>query len=255
MAAVARGARTRAPPGPDTGDGALLAHTGVDRSALNPGTRPRSACPAPRAAGPPSPERRSFFERLLRRRVALGVPRAHGQAPEAQPAQQLAHRALVQPRPEAPFDEVAQIGAAPARQAAVLGRVRPRLDPPFHLGLLRRRQARLRAGAARPVGQARDALGVVAVHPVAQRLPVHAALGRRLAPRAALQHQRDRQHPTRRLRIPRPRRLPPQVRRRQFGPGDRHRHSSLPNPCPGEANHPHKRTRDHRRVNDPGPWY
>jgi hypothetical protein len=183
------------------------------------------------------------------------VPRAHGQAPEAQPAQQLAHRALVQPRPEAPFDAVAQIGAAPARQAAVLGRVRPRLDPPFHLGLLRRRQARLRAGAARPVGQARDALGVVAVRPVAQRLPVHAALGRRLAPRAALQHQRDRQHPTRRLRIPRPRRLPPQVRRRQFGPGDRHRHSSLPNPCPGEANHPHKRTRDHRRVNDPGPWY
>jgi hypothetical protein len=107
------------------------------------------------------------------------VARAHGQAPEAQPAQQLAHRALVRPRPEAPLDEVAQIGAAPARQAAVLGRVRPRLDPPFHLGLLRRRQARLRAGAARPVGQARDALGVVAVHPVAQRLPVHAALGRR----------------------------------------------------------------------------
>ncbi|CAA9519733.1 MAG: hypothetical protein AVDCRST_MAG31-1500, partial [uncultured Sphingomonas sp.] len=64
-----------------------------------------------------------------------------------------------------------------------------------------------------------------------------AALGRRLAPRPAFQHQRDRQHPPRRPRIPRPSRRSPQFLRRQLGPGDRHRHSSLPNPRPGRANH------------------
>jgi hypothetical protein len=158
------------------------------------------------------------------------VLRTHGQAPEAQPAQQLAHRALVQPWPEAAFDAVAQVDTAPPHQASLLGRLRSRFDPALHLRLLRRRQARLRTGTARPVGKARDAIGVVAVRPIAQGLPIHAALGSRLAPRPALQHQRDRQHPPRRLRIPRPRRFPPKVRRRQLGPGDRHRHSSLPNP-------------------------
>src|SRR5215212_896552 len=47
VAAVARGARTRAPPGPDTGDGALLTHTGfilepdLDRLALRRGRQGR----------------------------------------------------------------------------------------------------------------------------------------------------------------------------------------------------------------------
>jgi len=142
----------------------------------------------------------------------------------------------MQPHAKALLDQVAQVDAAPAHHP-MPGQVRTGLDPAFQLGLLRRREPRLRTRAARPIGQAGQPLGVVAVHPVAQGLPVHAAAGGRLRARVALQHQRDRQHPPGRLRIPRPRRLPPQVGGRQLGPRDCQRHAILPIHPPGEANH------------------
>jgi hypothetical protein len=65
------------------------------------------------------------------------------------------------------------------------------------------------------------------MHPVPERLPVHAAGLRRGLPVDALQHQSQRQHPPRRLRVPAPRRRRPQLRRRQIRPCDRDRHHLL----------------------------
>ena len=78
-----------------------------------------------------------------------------------------------------------------------------------------------------PVRKPGEPLGVVAMHPVPQRLAVHPAGPRRAGPVRALQHQRQRQHPARRPRIPRPARLRPQLRRRQISP----RHLDRRHPC------------------------
>jgi hypothetical protein len=165
-------------------------------------------------------------ENRLRLGVAPGMLRTHRQAPEGEPGQQLAHRALVQADPELARDPVPQVPAAPAHDA-VAPEVRPLLGPPGHDRFLPGRQARPRAVAPRQVGQAREPFGGVAMRPVAQGLPVHAAtLGRVLA-RPPFQDERDRQHPPRRLGVPRPGRLAPQIARRQVSPRDRYRHVRL----------------------------
>ena len=79
--------------------------------------------------------------------------RAHRQAGEAEPAQDLADRTLVQLDAEAARDDGLQVDAAPAHHP-MPGQVRTGLDPAFQLGLLRRREPRLRTRAARPIGQA-----------------------------------------------------------------------------------------------------
>ena len=86
-------------------------------------------------------------------------------------------------------------------------------------------QASSRRGgaAARPVREPGQPIGVVAVHPVPERLPVHPAGLRRSLPVDAFQHQRQRQHPPRRLRVPAPPRRRPQLRCRQLLPRDRNR--------------------------------
>ncbi|CAA9299606.1 MAG: hypothetical protein AVDCRST_MAG40-262 [uncultured Gemmatimonadaceae bacterium] len=181
------------------------------------------------------------------------MPRPDRQAPEPQLGQQLAHRALVQAHPELAPDPRLQVAAAPAHHA-VARQLRPLLDPAVHRGLLLGREPRRGAGGA-AVRQPGDPLGVVAVHPVAERLPVHAArLGRVLA-RTPVQHQRDRQHPPRRVRVPAAGRLAPQVSGRQPFSRDRHRHSQPPASSAGNSESRPPRRQDHMRVSGQGGWY
>ena len=189
------------------------------------GTRPRPACRGRARAALPPPARRSLFERLLRRLVRLRVLGSHRQAGEAQPAQHLADRALVQPDREAGLDQGLEVDPPPPHHAVPL-RVRPPLHDVLQLGLLLGRQPRPRPRAA-PVAQPGQPLLVVPVHPVAQGLPVHAGVPRRLHPRGALQHEGERQHAARRLRVPAPARLPPRLGRARLLPRDRHRHGPL----------------------------
>jgi hypothetical protein len=146
----------------------------------------------------------------LRLRVALRMLRTHRQAPERQLVQQLADRALVQRDAKVLLDPLLEIDAPPAHHAVAL-QIGAFLHPGLNRGLLLRRQARQRAVAPRLVGQAIQAAGIVAMHPVAQRLAIHRAGLCRLRARAPLQHQRDRQHPARHFGLRRPRRCLPQI--------------------------------------------
>jgi hypothetical protein len=154
------------------------------------------------------------------------VLRSDRQAGEAEPAQDLADRALVQPDREAGLDQRPQVDPPPAHHAVPV-RVGPALHGRRQLGLLPGREARL---APRPgaIAQAREALGVVAVHPVAQGLPVHAGVPRRFLPRAPLQHQGQGERPSRGRRIPAPLRLAPQPVGARLLPRDRDRHPRPP---------------------------
>ena len=81
--------------------------------------------------------------------------------------------ALRQGHPEALGDHALQVDAAPAHHA-VHRHLRPGLDDRDQRLDLPGRQPR-RPPGPRPVDQPRDPLGIVAVHPVPQRLPVHPA--------------------------------------------------------------------------------
>ena len=219
------------------------------------GTRPRPACRGRARAALPPPARRSLLERLLRRLVRLRVLGTHRQAGEAEPAQHLADRALVQPDREPRLDQGLEVHPSPAHHAVPL-RVRPPLDGGRQLGLLLGGQPRPRPRAA-PVAEAIEPLLVVPMHPVAQGLPVHAGRPRRLRPRGPLQHQRQGEHPPRRPRVPAPRRLAPQVAGARLVPGDRDRH---PRPPVSASNHRSTaagatRLRARQHVRNSGRWY
>src|SRR5689334_99737 len=219
------------------------------------GTRPRPARRGRARAGLPPPARRSLLERLLRRRVRLRVLGTHRQAGEAEPAQHLADRALVQPDREPRLEQGPEIDPAPAHHAVAV-RIGALFDGRRQLGLLLGRETRP-APRPGPVAQARETLGVVTVDPVGQGLPVHAGRPRRLLPRGPLQHQRQGEHPPRRPRVPAPRRLAPQAARVQLAPRDRDRHPRPPvsasNHRPTRAGATRLRARQH--VRNSGRWY
>jgi hypothetical protein len=162
---------------------------------------------------------------LLGCRVVRRVLRPHRQPPEAKPAQQRAHRPLGQPHLEARRDHRRKVSPSPAHHT-MLRQVRALADQLCHNCLLFGQQPRLGANLAASVRQARQTLGVVAVHPVPQGLPVHAAGACRIRARRALQNQGQRQHPA--YRIPRPRRFPAQIRRVVLFARDQHRHHDPP---------------------------
>ena len=147
-----------------------------------------------------------------------------------------------------------QVDPPPAHHAVAVG-VRPALDGRRQLGLLLGRQPRP-APRPGPVAQAGEALGVVAVHPVPERLPVHAGVPRRFLPRGPLQHQRQGEHPPGgrpvRHRLASPRRSPApgsfRVTATVMAPSaDRlHRRSTAPGAT---------RLRARRRVSNSGRWY
>lgn len=137
--------------------------------------------------------------RLLGCQVLLGMLRPGRDAPEPQPAQQAAHRALGHAHAELGLQNPGQVHPAPAHHA-VLGHVRSlahQLGQPLRLPGVQQRLAT----AAPAINQAVHATLVVAMHPVAQRLPVHAGRLRRSGPRLAVQDQGQRQHAARRCAI------------------------------------------------------
>ena len=162
-----------------------------------------------------------FFVSLLQRAVLLRTARPHRHAPEAETAQQVANRPLGERDPVALRDHARQVDPPPPHHA-VLRKAGALPHQLSHFPHLFRRQTRPRS-RSRSVRKPRHALRVVAVHPIAQGLPVHPARRRSLAPRLAFHHQCQRQHPTRRIGVLRARRRSPQLRRRQFRPSNRNR--------------------------------
>ena len=155
------------------------------------------------------------------------MARTHGDTGEVQPLHQFANRALVQRHAKVPINLVAQIHQPPAHHLVLLqawALPHPLRHRRFLLGgKLARRRARVRL-----VVQAIQAGLVVPMHPVAQRLPVHAACPRRFGAVAAVQHQRQCQHPAGCRHVLAPRRRHTQARRIQLRPCDRDRHLRPP---------------------------
>ena len=111
---------------------------------------------------------------------------ANGEMAEVQPPKQLAHAAFVEGDTELGRDAVTQIGAAKPHNA-VAGEIGALLDPGCNLALFDPAQARGPA-ASRPVSKPIQPSLIVAVNPVAQRLPVHAAKPRRFLAAEAIEH-------------------------------------------------------------------
>jgi hypothetical protein len=137
----------------------------------------------------------------------------------------------VQPDAEAACDDGLQVDPPPAHDA-----VRPRVRAGFHdprqLGQLLLGEA-WHGPRMRPVAQPGETLGVVAVDPVPQRLPVHPGMPRRRLARGAFQDKRQGEHAARRLGVAAARRLPPQIARVQLQTRQLHRHRPLLDPKSG----------------------
>jgi hypothetical protein len=121
--------------------------------------------------------------------------------------QQLPDGALVHLHAEAFGELIAQIDTAPARHAMAC-RIWPGKNDAPQFGHLLTRQGR-RTPAAQRIGEACDPFGIVAMHPIPQRLTVHAAATRRIRPRHPVQHVGDRQNPTCNPPVVSSRRFPP----------------------------------------------
>ena len=147
------------------------------------------------------------------------------QAHIAQFRQQLADRALVHRDAEQDLDLLLEIDAPPAHDT-ILVRIGAGLDKPGDLRLLLRAEPRL-AAFRLAVGQTCDPLGVVAVHPVPQGLPVHATSLGRVCSVRPFQHQRNRQNPPRCSRILQPRALAAKLGRHHVQTRDRDTHPKL----------------------------
>lgn len=106
----------------------------------------------------------------------------------------------MQAHTELPINLIAQIDQAPADHLVLLQR-RTLADPRRNRRLLLRRQLARRRTPLRRVRKTRKATLVVPMHPVTQRLPVHASGPRRLAPVVTIHDQGKGQHPPRRRRI------------------------------------------------------
>jgi hypothetical protein len=172
--------------------------------------------------------------RLLRRGIGFGMARAHRNAPEAEASHHLADAALVQVHVEFVNDPLTQINQPPTHDTIAL-RIGPAAYPLGDRRRLRRRQLAGRAAAVRPVRQAGNAFSVEAMHPVAQRLPIHPALAGGIAARMPLQNPGNRQHPPGRGRIAGSPSREPQLRRADLGAGNRNRHRSRPPQRGGES--------------------
>lgn len=165
------------------------------------------------------------------------MSRTHRQPHETEPAQQLADRALGQLYAEALGDHRGKINAPPAHDA-MFGKVGTADYQRGNGGLLLGRQAPGRTAAAKPVRQPGKALLVVAMHPVAQRLPVHATQTRRIAARMTVENQSERQHTPRCRTIAAARCRRAQARRVVVPPSDRNRHHSSTSISRGRESYP-----------------
>ena len=144
------------------------------------------------------------------------------------PVQRLAHRAFMELDAPALADEAAQVYPTPAHHL-IHGRIRKCLNGHRQLGNLLGFEEK--CGSRRDlIGQACQPFRVVAGDPVPRGLPVHvAALGYLLA---ALGSSAS-------IRLPAPRRCPPQISYCLLGARDLHRSACRHNPLP-----PCSRTKD-----------
>src|SRR5271157_6068697 len=194
------------------------------------GTRSRLACLRPMRATLRLPDRGSFFKSLLGCCVLLRMIGPRLKPGHAKPAQQLANRTLGHTDRPAGRDFRPQVSAAPAYHLVALKvrafqHHRPKL---LHLGLVQHR----RASRAATRTQSGHAFRIVAEHPVAQRLPIHAVDLRRRLAWMALQDQCYRQQTPHHRAVLRPCRQLPQLRRRKVKTGDLDRPAHLPRtPC------------------------
>jgi hypothetical protein len=104
---------------------------------------------------------------------------------EVEPLEQLEHPALAVADPEPLLDHVAEVTGTPG-DAAVLFQVRAAQDKRLERSLLALVQGTGTAGS-RPVPQALDTLLVVAVDPIAKRLPGHSGEPRCFLSRQAVE--------------------------------------------------------------------
>ena len=141
-------------------------------------------------------------------------------------AQQLADAALMQIDAKMPSHAVAQVN--PAEPHAAIGReVRPLVHPGGNLGPLGLRQTR-RPTTPRSIGKPVQPGLVVAMHPVPQRLPVHAAGLRGILAAEAVHHHGNRKHPPGALVVRNLLGRRAQLSDRQIRSGNRYRsHASL----------------------------
>lgn len=132
---------------------------------------------------------------------------------------------------KAALDDHLQVDPPPAHDP-IHRRVRPVLDDPRQLGQLLQREP-WRGPRMGPVVQPGETLSVVAVYPIAQGLPVHPSVPRRILARMPLEHQRQGKHAPRRLGVTATLRLPPQSARIQLQTRQHHRHRTLLDPKSG----------------------
>jgi transposase len=154
------------------------------------------------------------------------MARPHRQVTEAPLVQQVPHRTLRHHDAEPSLDDLLQVDPAPADDT-VHRHVRTSLDDRVELGQLLRVQqaARLRL---RAIQKPCHALGIVPMHPVAQRLTLHAGRFRGSAATVSVQNRRDRQTAPRLAHaLARPRH-PSKILRRQIRPRDREAHHYAP---------------------------
>jgi hypothetical protein len=183
--------------------------------------------------------------------IGLGVLRPGRDPAEAERPDQLAHAALLVAHAEAALDQDAEIDQAPAHHP-VLHELGAALQTTRQLSLLLRVQPPLPAWRL-AVEQTVRPGGVEAVHPVAQRLPVHAAAAGRRGAACALEDQRDRQQPAGLFRRHRRLRQRPHLGRslvRTYC----HRHPRLPHQR-GQPKHPSTKQGNHKRVSNLDAWY
>ncbi len=189
--------------------------------------------------------------------ILLGVLRADRYPAKAKAMQEIADRTFGQRDAKLPLDLAGQIDASPANHL-VVGEVRAGADPLCHRRRLLRRQLRRRSRRP-PVRQPRQSFGIIAMHPIAQRLPVHAAVRRRLLARGAVKHQRQCQHPACRRGILAARRRPPKSRRIQIQTDDRdrahHRSPYLPQTGSNQTTSCLATLRKRPRVSPSRRWY
>src|SRR5262249_11935711 len=183
------------------------------RPAFRPGTRSRPALPtlSPCRRSPPLPALQSFFKSLDGLRVLLGMLRTWADMSKAEFLEDTANRYLVGIDGKTFLDDAPEVGASPAHHA-IPGGIGTGFHDPLQILLLLSRQLGDRPGSF-AIDEPLGALLVEAMHPIAQRLPVHRSdLGGNLAI-LPIEHRRQRQQPPRLIHILRPLRQLPQFPR------------------------------------------
>jgi hypothetical protein len=127
---------------------------------------------------------------------------------------------------KARLDQRLQVDPSPTHNTVPF-QVWPLFDHALQRRHLLRRQPRLRPGMGAVV-QTGEALGVVAMNPIAQGLSIHTGMLRRLGTRMPFQHECQGKHPPGGCRIAAALGLPPQLAGTQLQSRDRYGHRPLP---------------------------